>query len=201
MKEKIVFMGILSLFAISCSMINTGDPYANTSGPKTTATTAGNSIKTESSKIVTKANDKKEEVTTTATSKAKEAEEKAKKAEEAARQKAEEKARKAEEAARQKAEEKARKAEEKAKKEKNSVTIDEKFDETDQKIVDFIAEKVKEDESQIKKITIDGVNKLQKDKNIRMTKREYLARTYQIIRDNKMTSYYLASARLLNQMK
>lgn len=195
MKKKIVFMGILSLFAISCSMINTGDPYANTSGPKTTATTAGNSIKTESSKIVTKANDKKEEIKTTTTTAAKDAEEKAKKAEEAARQKAEEKARKAEE--------KARKAEEKAKKEKekNSVTIDEKFDETDQKIVDFIAEKVKEDESQIKKITIDGVNKLQKDKNIRMTKREYLARTYQIIRDNKMTSYYLASARLLNQMK
>ena len=82
-----------------------------------------------------------------------------------------------------------------------SDTIDNKFDATDQKIVAFIDEKVHEDAAQIRQITIDGLNKLLKEKNIRMTKREFLARTYQIIRDNNMNSYYLAAGRLLNQLK
>ena len=82
-----------------------------------------------------------------------------------------------------------------------SDTIDNKFDATDQKIVAFIDEKVHEDAAQIRQVTIDGLNKLLKEKNIRMTKREFLARTYQIIRDNNMNSYYLAAGRLLNQLK
>ena len=82
-----------------------------------------------------------------------------------------------------------------------SDTIDNKFDATDQKIVAFIGEKVHEDAAQIRQVTIDGLNKLLKEKNIRMTKREFLARTYQIIRDNNMNSYYLAAGRLLNQLK
>ena len=80
-------------------------------------------------------------------------------------------------------------------------TETEKFDETDQKIVDFIDQKVYEDAAQIKKITVESIQKLQDEKNIRMTKREFLARTYQIIRDNNMTSFYLAVARLLNEIK
>ena len=83
----------------------------------------------------------------------------------------------------------------------SSDTIDNKFDATDQKIVAFIGEKVHEDAAQIRQVTIDGLNKLLKEKNIRMTKREFLARTYQIIRDNNMNSYYLAAGRLLNQLK
>ena len=83
---------------------------------------------------------------------------------------------------------------------KNEVNVDAIFDETDEKIVDFIAKRVKEKPEQIKQITLDGLKKLHKDTKIRMTKREYLARTYQIINDHKMTSYYLASARLLNQL-
>ena len=69
------------------------------------------------------------------------------------------------------------------------------------KIVDFIDQKVYEDAAQIKKITVESIQKLQDEKNIRMTKREFLARTYQIIRDNNMTSFYLAVARLLNEIK
>ena len=86
---------------------------------------------------------------------------------------------------------------------KNTQTTieDEKFDATDQKIVDFIDQKVYEDGTQIKKITIESIQKLKDEKNIRMTKREFLARTYQIIRDNNMTSFYLAVARLLNEIK
>ena len=80
-------------------------------------------------------------------------------------------------------------------------TETEKFDATDQKIVDFIDQKVYEDGTQIKKITIESIQKLKDEKNIRMTKREFLARTYQIIRDNNMTSFYLAVARLLNEIK
>ena len=80
-------------------------------------------------------------------------------------------------------------------------TETEKFDATDQKIVDFIDQKVYEDATQIKKITVESIQKLQDEKNIRMTKREFLARTYQIIRDNNMTSFYLAVARLLNEIK
>lgn len=34
-----------------------------------------------------------------------------------------------------------------------------------------------------------------------MSKREFLARTYQIIKENNVTSYYLAAGRLLNQVK
>lgn len=82
-----------------------------------------------------------------------------------------------------------------------SDTVDTKFDATDQKIVAFIDEKVHEDAAQIRQVTIDGLNKLLREKNIRMTKREFLARTYQIIRDNNMNSYYLAAGRLLNQLK
>ena len=78
---------------------------------------------------------------------------------------------------------------------------EDKFDSTDQKIVDFIDQKVYEDSAQIKKITVESIQKLQEEKNIRMTKREFLARTYQIIRDNNMTSFYLAVARLLNEIK
>ncbi len=79
--------------------------------------------------------------------------------------------------------------------------VDNKFDATDEKIVAFIDQKVYEDAAQIKQVTIDSLNKLLKEKNIRMTKREFLARTYQIIRDNNMNSFYLAAGRLLNQLK
>lgn len=80
-------------------------------------------------------------------------------------------------------------------------TVDSKFDETDQKIVAFIDQIVYEDAAQIRQVTVDGLNKLLREKNIRMTKREFLARTYQIIKDNNMNSYYLAAGRLLNQLK
>lgn len=83
----------------------------------------------------------------------------------------------------------------------SSDVVDNKFDATDQKIVAFIDEKVYEDAAQIRQVTVDGLNKLLKEKNIRMTKREFLARTYQIIRDDNMNSYYLAAGRLLNQLK
>ena len=79
--------------------------------------------------------------------------------------------------------------------------IDNKFDATDEKIVAFIDQKVYEDAAQIRQVTVDSLNKLLKEKNIRMTKREFLARTYQIIRDNNMNSFYLAAGRLLNQLK
>ncbi|MDO5088765.1 MAG: hypothetical protein Q4D53_03175 [Leptotrichiaceae bacterium] len=79
--------------------------------------------------------------------------------------------------------------------------VDGKFDATDQKIVAFIDQKVYEDAAQIKQVTVESLNKLLKEKNIRMTKREFLARTYQIIRDNNMNSFYLAAGRLLNQLK
>lgn len=86
-------------------------------------------------------------------------------------------------------------------KEKIKKKIDKKFDKTDEKIVNFIAEKVHEDADKIKEITIDGVAKLMAEKNVKMSKREFLARTYQIIKENNMTSYYLAAGRLLNQVK
>lgn len=79
--------------------------------------------------------------------------------------------------------------------------VDGRFDATDQKIVAFIDQKVYEDAAQIKQVTVESLNKLLKEKNIRMTKREFLARTYQIIRDNNMNSFYLAAGRLLNQLK
>lgn len=82
-----------------------------------------------------------------------------------------------------------------------ATATEDKFDATDQKIVDFIDQKVYEDSAQIKKITVESIQKLQDEKKIRMTKREFLARTYQIIRDNNMTSFYLAVARLLNEIK
>ena len=80
-------------------------------------------------------------------------------------------------------------------------TVDNKFDETDQKIVAFIDQIVYEDAAQIRQVTVDGLSKLLKEKNIKMTKREFLARTYQIIKENNMNSYYLAAGRLLNQLK
>lgn len=84
---------------------------------------------------------------------------------------------------------------------KNNFEKNKNFDETEEKLVNFIADKVYETPEQVKEITVDGIEKLMKDKNIRMTKREFLARTYHIIRENNMTSYYLATGRLLNQVK
>lgn len=78
--------------------------------------------------------------------------------------------------------------------------IIEKFEETDEKIVNFIDEKVHEDADKIKEITIEGINKLMLEKKIKMSRREFLARTYEIIKENNMTSYYLAAGRLLNQL-
>lgn len=49
-------------------------------------------------------------------------------------------------------------------KEKVNRKIDEKFNSTDEKIVNFIAEKVYEDNVKIKEITLDGIEKLQKEK-------------------------------------
>lgn len=186
MKKKNIFIGLLSFVIISCSMFqSSGDPYANTSGTKTTTTNSSNTTANATSKATTKVTTKANEAKTTVTEKATTTKDKVETKTEKVVKETKEKATKAT----------------KTTKNTDTTTVDEKFDETDQKIVDFIAEKVKENGSQIKKITVDGVNKLQKEKNIRMTKREFLARTYQIIRDNKMTSYYLASARLLNQMK
>lgn len=187
MKKISVFIVSMTLLTISCSYFQKGDPYAATSGPKRTS--EGSSIvvnrgQTSTSNTNTSNVTSKSTVTSTTSSTAR-ATEKVKENVTEIEKKETNKVITAKE----------------NKKTTKKVTVDETFDATDQKIVDFIAEKVKEDGEQIKKITIEGVNKLQNEKNIRMTKREFLARTYQIIRDNKMTSYYLASARLLNQMK
>ena len=78
--------------------------------------------------------------------------------------------------------------------------IDNKFDETDIKIVDFIAEKVTENSSKIKELTILGVTQLKNQKNISISKREFLARTYQVMKENNINSYAVASKKMMSTL-
>ena len=78
--------------------------------------------------------------------------------------------------------------------------IDDKFDETDIKIVDFIAEKVTENSSKIKELTILGVTQLKNQKNISISKREFLARTYQVMKENNINSYAVASKKMMSTL-
>lgn len=81
-----------------------------------------------------------------------------------------------------------------------SSSIDTKFDETDIKIVDFIAEKVIENSSKIKELTILGVTQLKNQKNISISKREFLARTYQVMKENNINSYAVASKKMMSTL-
>ena len=81
-----------------------------------------------------------------------------------------------------------------------SSTIDTKFDETDIKIVDFIAEKVTENSSKIKELTLLGVTQLKNQKNISISKREFLARTYQVMKENNINSYAVASKKMMSTL-
>ena len=78
--------------------------------------------------------------------------------------------------------------------------IDNKFEETDIKIVDFIAEKVTENSSKIKELTILGVTQLKNQKNISISKREFLARTYQVMKENNINSYAVASKKMMSTL-
>ena len=81
-----------------------------------------------------------------------------------------------------------------------SSSIDTKFDETDIKIVVFIAEKVIENSSKIKDLTILGVTQLKNQKNISISKREFLARTYQVMKENNINSYAVASKKMMSTL-
>ena len=81
-----------------------------------------------------------------------------------------------------------------------SSSTDTKFDETDIKIVDFIAEKVTENSSKIKELTILGVTQLKNQKNISISKREFLARTYQVMKENNINSYAVASKKMMSTL-
>ena len=71
---------------------------------------------------------------------------------------------------------------------------------TDIKIVDFIAEKVTENSSKIKELTILGVTQLKNQKNISISKREFLARTYQVMKENNINSYAVASKKMMSTL-
>lgn len=205
MKKRILSLMLCFIILTSCTtMFQKGDPYANTSGVKKTSGTANVSNKntaTETDKkviennqnIVVKTENKVEKATSETAKKIEEKKETLKKETINTVNKTNEKINNkvTTTSTTQKVTQSTK---------KNEVNVDATFDETDEKIVDFIAKRVKEKPEQIKQITLDGLKKLHKDTKIRMTKREYLARTYQIINDHKMTSYYLASARLLNQL-
>ena len=81
-----------------------------------------------------------------------------------------------------------------------SSSTDTKFDETDIKIVDFIAEKVTENSVKIKELTILGVTQLKNQKNISISKREFLARTYQVMKENDINSYAVASKKMMSTL-
>ena len=81
-----------------------------------------------------------------------------------------------------------------------SSSTDTKFDETDIKIVDFIAEKVTENSVKIKELTILGVTQLKNQKNISISKREFLARTYQVMKENNINSYAVASKKMISTL-
>lgn len=81
-----------------------------------------------------------------------------------------------------------------------SSSTDTKFDETDIKIVDFIAEKVTENSVKIKELTILGVTQLKNQKNISISKREFLARTYQVMKENNINSYAVASKKMMSTL-
>lgn len=71
------------------------------------------------------------------------------------------------------------------------------FNETEEKIIDYIAGKVFENKDQIKKKTIEAINKL-KDKGINYTPKEFLAKAYENIEKTNANSFILAVARVIN---
>ncbi|WP_064614677.1 hypothetical protein [Streptobacillus moniliformis] len=74
------------------------------------------------------------------------------------------------------------------------------FDETDLQIVKFIAEQVVENEEQIKKKTIESIQKLE-SKGYRYSAREFLAKAYDNIKKTNVNSYILAAARVMNSIE
>lgn len=205
MKKRMLSLLLCFIIVTSCTTIfQNGDPYASTSGTKKTSGTVGVSnkntvVETDKKSVgndqnaLSKTENKVEKVASDTTKKIEEKKGIVKKETKNTTDKNKEKV-----SGKVTTASTTQKVTQSTK--KNEVNVDTTFDETDEKIVDFIAKRVKEKPEQIKQITIDGLKKLHKDTKIRMTKREYLARTYQIINDHKMTSYYLASARLLNQL-
>ncbi|WP_064608599.1 hypothetical protein [Streptobacillus moniliformis] len=74
------------------------------------------------------------------------------------------------------------------------------FYETDLQIVKFIAEQVVENEEQIKKKTIESIQKLE-SKGYRYSAREFLAKAYDNIKKTNVNSYILAAARVMNSIE
>lgn len=74
------------------------------------------------------------------------------------------------------------------------------FDSTDEKILDYIAEKVVENKDQIRKKTIESINKL-KQKGISLTPKEFLAKAYENIKTTNVNSFILAAARVINNIE
>ncbi|WP_064615599.1 hypothetical protein [Streptobacillus moniliformis] len=75
-----------------------------------------------------------------------------------------------------------------------------KFDNTDIQIVKFIAEQVVENEEQIKKKTIESIQKLE-SKGYKYSAREFLAKAYDNIKKTNVNSYILAAARVMNSIE
>ncbi|WP_156299380.1 hypothetical protein [Streptobacillus canis] len=75
-----------------------------------------------------------------------------------------------------------------------------KFDDTDLKIVKFIAEQVVENEEQIKRKTVESIQRLE-SKGYKYSAREFLAKAYDNIKKTNVNSYILAAARVMNSIE
>ena len=75
-----------------------------------------------------------------------------------------------------------------------------KFEATDEKIIDFIAEKVVESRSQIKQKTAESILKL-REKGYNYTPKEFLAKAYENIKLTNVNSFLLATARVMNNIE
>ncbi|NYV28039.1 hypothetical protein HP397_04330 [Streptobacillus felis] len=75
-----------------------------------------------------------------------------------------------------------------------------KFDDTDLKIVKFIAEQVVENEEQIKRKTVESIQRLE-EKGYKYSAREFLAKAYDNIKKTNVNSYILAAARVMNNIE
>lgn len=74
------------------------------------------------------------------------------------------------------------------------------FTDTDEKIIEYISEKVVESKDQIKSKTKDSLNKLA-EKGIKLTPKEFLALAYDNIKKTNVNSYILAAARVINTLQ
>ncbi|WP_073508065.1 hypothetical protein [Streptobacillus notomytis] len=84
--------------------------------------------------------------------------------------------------------------------EKENTEVIVNFDETDLKIVKFIAEQVVENEEQVKRKTIESIQKLE-SKGYKYSAREFLAKAYDNIKKTNVNSYILAAARVMNSIE